>query len=88
MLKLKLQYRDNLMRRADSLEEPLMLGKTEGRRRRRRQRMIWLDGIADSVQFIHSAVSHSLGPHELQHARPPCPTAAPGVYSNSCPLSR
>ena len=40
-----------------------------------------------SVQFIHSVVSESLQPHELQHARLPCPSPTPGVYSNSCPLS-
>ena len=49
MLKLKLQYFDHLMRRADSLEKTLMLGKIEGRRRRGRQRMRWLDGITDST---------------------------------------
>ena len=49
MLKLKLQYFDHLMRRADSLEKTLMLGKIEGRRRSRQQRMRWLDGIIDSV---------------------------------------
>ena len=48
MLKLKLQYSGRLMRRADSLEKPLMLGKIEGRRRQGRQRMRWLDGITDS----------------------------------------
>jgi len=48
-LKLKLQYFGHLMRRADSFEKTLMLGKTEGRRRRRRQRMRWLDGIIDSM---------------------------------------
>ena len=47
MLKLKLQYFDHLMRKTDSLEKTLMLGKTEGRRRRGRQRMRWLDGITD-----------------------------------------
>ena len=47
MLKLKLQYFGHLMQRADSLEETLMLGKIEGRRRRGRQRMRWLDGITD-----------------------------------------
>ena len=41
-----------------------------------------------SVQFSHSAVSDSLRPHESQHARPPCPSPAPGVYPNSCPSSR
>ena len=49
MLKLKLQYFGHLMRRADSLEKTLMLGKIEGRRRREQQRMRWLDGITDSV---------------------------------------
>ena len=50
MLKLKLQYFGHLMRRADSFEKTLMLGKIEGRRRRRRQRMRWLDGITDSME--------------------------------------
>ena len=49
MLKLKLHYFGHLMRRSDSLEKTLMLGKIEGRRRRGRQRMRWLDGITDSV---------------------------------------
>ena len=49
MLKQKLQYFGHLMRRADSLEKTLMLGKSEGRRRRARQRMRWLDGITDSM---------------------------------------
>ena len=49
MLKLKLQYFGHLMQRADSLEKTLMLGKIEGRRRRRQQRMRWLDGITDSI---------------------------------------
>ena len=51
MLKLKLQYFGHLMRRADSLEKTLMLGKMEGRRRRGRQRMRWLDGITDSMDM-------------------------------------
>ena len=51
MLKLKLQYFGYLMRRVDSLEETLMLGKTEGRRRRGRQRMRWLDGITDVMDM-------------------------------------
>ena len=51
MLKLKLQYCDYLMRRANSLEKILMLGKTEGRRRRGRQRMRWLDGITESMDM-------------------------------------
>ena len=49
MLKLKLQYSGHLMRRVDSLEKSLMLGGIEGRRRRGRQRMRWLDGITDSM---------------------------------------
>ena len=49
MLKLKLQYFGHLMRRLDSLEKPLMLGGIEGRRRRGRRRMRWLDGITDSM---------------------------------------
>ena len=48
MLKLELQYSVHLMRRTDSLEKSLMLGKTEGRRRRGQQRMRWLDGLTDS----------------------------------------
>ena len=51
MLKLKLQYVGHLMGRADSFEKILMLGKIEGRRRRGRQRMRWLDGITDSVDM-------------------------------------
>ena len=49
MLKLKLQYFGHLMRRADSLEKTLKLGEIEGRRKRERQRMRWLDGITDSM---------------------------------------
>ena len=51
MLKLKLQYFGHLMRRVDSLEKTLMLGKNEGRRRRGRQRIRWLDGITDSMDM-------------------------------------
>ena len=51
MLKPKLQYFGQLMRRTDSLEKTLMLGKIEGRRRRRQQRMRWLDGITDSMDM-------------------------------------
>ena len=51
MLKLTLQYFDHLMRRADSFEKTLMLGKIEGRRRRGRQRMRWLDDITDSMDM-------------------------------------
>ena len=51
MLKLKLQYSGHLMRRTDSFEKTLMLGKIEGRRRRRQHRMRWLDGITDSMDM-------------------------------------
>ena len=51
MLKLKLQYFGHLMRRADSMEKTLMLGKFEGRRRRKRQRMRWLDDITDLINM-------------------------------------
>ena len=51
MLKLKLQYFGHLVQRADSLEKTLILGKTEGRRRREQQRMRWLDGINDSMDM-------------------------------------
>ena len=51
MLKLKLQYFGHLMQRADSLEKTLMLGKIDGRRRRGRRRMRWLDGITDSMDM-------------------------------------
>ena len=51
MLKLKFQYFGHLMRRADSLEKTLMLGKNEGRRRRGQQRMSWLDGITDAMDM-------------------------------------
>ena len=51
MLELKLQYFGHLMQRIDSLEKTLMLGKTEGKRRRRQQRMRWLDGITNSMHM-------------------------------------
>ena len=56
MLKLKLQYFGHLMRRTDSFEKTLMLGKIEDRRRRRQQRMRWLDGIIDSIDMSLSSL--------------------------------
>ena len=57
MLKRKLKYSGHLMQRANSLEKPLMLGKIEGRRRRGQQRMIWLDGITDSMVSFDLSLS-------------------------------
>ena len=60
MLKLKLQYFDHLMQRADSLEKTLMLGKIEGRRRRGRQRIRWLDSITDSIGMNLSTLKETI----------------------------
>ena len=73
MLKLKLQYFGHLMQRADSLEKTLMLGKIEGRRRRGRQRMRWLDSITDSTDMSLSKL------WEMVYIREACSVAVQAV---------
>ena len=68
MPKLKLQYFGHLMRKINSLEKTLMLGKIEGKRRRRQQRIRWLDGVTDSVDMCLSKLRETVKDREAWHA--------------------
>ena len=89
-----LTYADDTTQMAESREELKGLlmkvkGESEkpGLKLNLQKMKIMVSSPISSVQFTHSVVSDALGPHGLQHTRPPCPSPTPSVYSNSCPLS-